>query len=86
MDFTPEINVFFVLFNRCLPIFSTTSPKQHRKYFNIQCKIQLDLPVLDVLLLGPRENQEVLDIQRVLRDVEVGVGADWGHADCHSSF
>ena len=48
--------------------------------FSFHCRVQLDLPVLDVLLLGPRESQEVLDVQGELRDIEIGVGADWCHA------
>ena len=42
---TPEIEVFYVLFDRSLSIFSTTSLKHRMKYLHFRCKIQLDLPV-----------------------------------------
>ena len=45
MNFTPEIEVFYRLFDRYLSIFSMTSLKQHMHYFHILCKIQMDLPV-----------------------------------------
>ena len=48
LNFIPEIEVFYVLFDRSLSIFSMTSLKQHMKYFNVQCYyIKLDLPVLN---------------------------------------
>ena len=46
LNFTPEIEVFYMLFERDLSIFSMTSLEQHIKYFNSLCKIQLDPPVL----------------------------------------
>ena len=42
--------------------------------------VGLPHPVLDVLLLGPREGKEVLDLERVLGHIEVGIGSDRGHA------
>ena len=44
-NFTPEIEVFYMLFERYLSIFSMTSLKQHVGYFHFRYKIQLDLPV-----------------------------------------
>ena len=41
----PEIEVFYMLFDRSLSILSMTSHKQHIEYFNFRCKIQLDLHV-----------------------------------------
>ena len=45
LNFIPEMEVFYLLFNRYPSMFSMTSLKQHMEYFNSQCKIQLDLPV-----------------------------------------
>ena len=45
LNFTPEIEVFHMLFDRSLSISSMTSPKHRMEYFNFRCKIQLDLPV-----------------------------------------
>ena len=45
LNFTPEIEVFYMPFGRSLSIFSMTSVKQHIECFNFRCKIQLDLPV-----------------------------------------
>ena len=39
------MEVFGVLFSRYLPIVTITPLKQHMKYVNARCKIQLDLPV-----------------------------------------
>ena len=41
-----KIEVFYMLFERYLPIFSMTSLKQHIKYFHFLWKIQLDPPVI----------------------------------------
>ena len=38
LDFAPEIEVFYMLFERHLSIFSLTSLKQHIEYVNFQCK------------------------------------------------
>ena len=46
LNFPPEIDIFYMLFERSLSNFSTTSLKQHEEYFNFRCKIQLDLPVV----------------------------------------
>ena len=46
LDFTPEIEVLYMLFERYLSIFSMTSIKLHIEYFNFRCKILLDLLVL----------------------------------------
>ena len=43
LNFTPEIEVFHMLFDRFY--FSMTSLKQHMEYFNFTCSIQLDQPV-----------------------------------------
>ena len=43
LNFTPEIEVFFILFERCLSIFSMTTLNQ-RAYFNFRGKIQLEQP------------------------------------------
>ena len=45
LNFTPEIEVFHMLFERYLTIFSTTSLKQHTEYLQFHCKFQLDLPI-----------------------------------------
>ena len=45
VNFTPESEVFYMLFERYFSIVSVTSLKQHRVYFQCPCKIQLDLPV-----------------------------------------
>ena len=47
LNLTPEMEVFYMLFERCLSIFSMASLKQHIEYFHSRCKIQLDLPVQD---------------------------------------
>ena len=47
-DFTPEIEVFFMLFERChtkILKIKTGSLKQFLKYFNFWSKIQLEHPV-----------------------------------------
>ena len=44
LNFTPE--VFYMMFEISLSIFSMTSLKQRIKYFYFRSKIQLDLPVL----------------------------------------
>ena len=48
LNFTPEIEVFYMLFEGSLSILGMTSNKQHMEYLNLQCKIQLDHPVLYV--------------------------------------
>ena len=45
LNLTPEIKICYIMFERSLPIFSTTSLKHHIEYFHFRCKIQLDLPV-----------------------------------------
>ena len=45
LNFAPEIEVFYVLFEKSLYIFSVTSIKHHIQYFHFRCKIQLDHPV-----------------------------------------
>ena len=45
LNFTLEIEVFYMQFDRYLSIFSMTSLKQHMEYFHFRCKIQLDLPL-----------------------------------------
>ena len=39
LDFTLEIEVFYMLYKRSLSSFSLTSLKQHMEYFNFRCKI-----------------------------------------------
>ena len=46
LDLTQEFEVFFMMFDRSLPIFTMISIKHHKEYFNFWCKIQLDHPVL----------------------------------------
>ena len=41
----PEIEMFSMRFERSISIFRMTSLKQHIKYFNFRCWIQVDLPV-----------------------------------------
>ena len=41
LNFTLEIEVFYMLFDRPLPILAMTSLKPHMKYFNFKKKIQL---------------------------------------------
>ena len=43
LNFTPEFEVFYMLFDRYLSIFSLTSLKQHMEYFNFRCKISWSL-------------------------------------------
>ena len=45
LNFTPETEVFYMLFDRFLTISSMTSLKQHIEYFHFRCTIQFDLPV-----------------------------------------
>ena len=45
LNFTPEIKVLYMLFDRCHTKNRKRSFKQHIKYLNFRCKIQLDLPV-----------------------------------------
>ena len=42
MDFTPEMEILYILFERCPTKNRKTSLKQHIKYFNLRNKIQLD--------------------------------------------
>ena len=51
LSFTPEIEVIYMVLEISLSIFSMTSLKQHMKYFDFRCKIQLDLPVRQVAYL-----------------------------------
>ena len=46
LDSTQEIEVFCMMFDRSPPIFTMTSIKHHKEYFNYRCKIQLDHPAL----------------------------------------
>ena len=45
MYFTPEIEVSYILFERCHTKNRKRCLKQHIKYFNFMSKIQLDHPV-----------------------------------------
>ena len=56
LNFTPEIEIFYLLFDVSLSIFSKTSLKHHMEYFNFRCRIQLDIPVL---LVGGGVDDEV---------------------------
>merc|ERR1712037_472201 len=51
-NFTPEIEVFYMLFDRSLSIFSMTSLKQHMEYFNCRYQIQLDHLVVIYVIKG----------------------------------
>ena len=37
LNLTPEIEIFYMRFDRSLPIFSRTSLKQYMEYFNFRC-------------------------------------------------
>ena len=54
LNFTPEIEVFYMLFYRYLSTFSMTSLKQNIEYFHSRCKIKLSLPVDWKVLRGPQ--------------------------------
>ena len=45
LDFTPDIEVLCIMFQRYLYIFTAISTTQHVEYFNFRCRIQLDHPV-----------------------------------------
>ena len=45
LDFTPEMELFHILFERCHTKNRKRSLQQHTKYFNFRSKIQLYLPV-----------------------------------------
>ena len=45
LNSTPEIEIFHMLFDRSLSIFSMKSLKQHMECFNFRCINQLDLIV-----------------------------------------
>ena len=45
LNFIPEIEISYKMFERPLAIFCMTSLKRHMKYFNFRHKIQLDLPI-----------------------------------------
>ena len=49
LNFTPGIELFYMLFDISLSIFCVASLKQHVEYFHFRCKIQLDFPVTNVL-------------------------------------
>ena len=48
LNFTPEIEVFYMLFERSLSIFNITYLRHHIEYINFRCKIHLNLPVQSV--------------------------------------
>ena len=50
-EFTPEIEVLYMLLEISLSSFSITSLKQPIENFNFRCKIQLDLPVVRSFVL-----------------------------------
>ena len=45
LDFTPEMEVLYMMFDRCHTKNVKRFLKQHIKYFNFRSKIQLDQPV-----------------------------------------
>ena len=45
LDFTPEMEVFYMLFERCYTENRKRSLKHYMKYFDFRSKIQLDHPV-----------------------------------------
>ena len=70
-NFTPEIEVFYMLFDTSLSIFTLASLKQHMTYFNFRCWIQLDLPVqerggrnLNLILQFAQESQSKIWLTR----------------------
>ena len=72
LNFTPEIEVFYMQFERCLSNFIMASQKQHIESSQFRSKIQLELPVaaLEVTLarqpVAPRRPR-----------VRVGRHRDW---------
>ena len=59
LDFTPEMAVFLILFERCHTKYRNIYLKQHIKYFNFQRKIQLDHPVLSFFTVRrPSSNKQ----------------------------
>ena len=51
LNITPEIEVFYMLFERSLSNFSLTSLKKHIQYLNFQSNIKLDHPVDGLLIV-----------------------------------
>ena len=51
LNFTPEIKVFHVLFERCHTKDRKISDEQHMKCFIFQCNVQLDHPIEKSTLL-----------------------------------
>ena len=49
LNFTLEIEVLCMLFDRALSIFTMISIENHIKYFNFRSKIQLDVPLCQTL-------------------------------------
>ena len=73
LDLTPEIEVFHLLFERCLTKFRKRSIKQHIKYFNFRSLVQLERPLQPFQVhlghLGDRE-QDRDELQRRRRGEE----------------
>ena len=66
LDFTPEVEVCYILFERCFSLNRKESIKQHMYFFNFRCKIQLDHPVQ----CGRRAKPEFSVTERILREEE----------------
>ena len=56
-DFTQEIEVFCMLFDRAFSIFTMTSVKKHIEYFYCRCKIQLHPPVYEYTGKGMKKSK-----------------------------
>ena len=75
LNVTPEIEVFDMLFERSLSIFSMTSLTQLMEYSHFRCEIQLDLPVdIDVIVVvvtGAALDRDVLVVPAAVRGVMI---------------
>ena len=70
MNFTQEMEVFYMLFERSLSISSRTSVKQYTEYFHIGCKIKKDLPVN-----CNKSNSRIVPLSRLERRIIVAYHA-----------
>ena len=71
LNLTTEIEVFCMLFDRSLSIFSMTSLIQHIEYSHFLCKIQLDLPVVLTLLRDVVIVLLLLHLQRLAKSLSL---------------
>ena len=62
LNLVQETEVFYMLFERCLSMFSITSIKQGMEYFNFRCLIKMDHPVqLSETLLPKRRRRRIFE-------------------------